>query len=249
MHTQNRKDFDLNLYRALISPGLSRKIGTLILLATSILLAFGAVLPAAALAATAYISDTLTVPLRSGPSTANRILHRGLPSSTELTILARDDDSGFVQIRTSRGTEGWLPAQYLVDEPIARDRLVAANRRLREANETIDQQKGQLAQLGTSKGQTDQSNSQLQRKSAELAQELTEIRRVSAGAIAQNEANQELMALNDRLRTEVDELVASISVMEDNVQERWMMIGGALMLTGLVLGVSIKARPRRSAWN
>jgi SH3 domain protein len=244
MNSQNRKDFDLNLHRPLTSPGLSRKIGTTILLAF-----IGAALCGPVMAATAYISDTLTVPLRSGPSNANRILHRGLPSGTELTILARDDDSGFVQIRTSRGTEGWLPAQYLVDEPIARDRLVAANRQLREMTETLDQQKRQLAQLDTSKSQADQNNSQLQRKSAALTQELAEIRRVSAGAIAQNEANQELMALNDRLRSEVDELVAGIAVMEDNVQERWLMIGGALMLTGLVLGVSIKARPRRSAWN
>ena len=87
-----------------------------------------------ATAETAYISDNLTVPLRSGPSNANRILHRGLPSGTRLEILARDSDSGFVQIRTDRGTEGWLPAQYLVDEPIARDRLVAANRRIQELN-------------------------------------------------------------------------------------------------------------------
>jgi SH3 domain protein len=244
MNSQNRKDFDLNRYHPLTSSGLSRKIGPIILLAF-----IGAALPGPVLAATAYISDTLTVPLRSGPSNANRILHRGLPSGTELTILARDGDSGFVQIRTSRGTEGWLPAQYLVDEPIARDRLVAANRRLGELTETIAQQKRQLAQLDTSKSQADQDNGQLQRKSAELAQELAEIRRVSAGAIAQNEANQELMALNGRLRTEVDELVANIAVMEDNLQERWLLIGGALILTGLVLGVSIKARPRRSAWN
>ena len=78
-------------------------------------------------AETAWISDRLTVPLRSGPSNANRILHRGLPSGTRMEVLARDSDSGFVQIRTDRGTEGWLPEQYLVSEPIARDRLVAAN--------------------------------------------------------------------------------------------------------------------------
>jgi SH3 domain protein len=83
----------------------------------------------------------------------------------------------------------------------------------------------------------------------ELEQELAEIRRISAGAIAQNETNKELTALNERLRGEVDELVATITALEDNVQERWLMIGGGLVLAGLILGVAIKARPRRSAWS
>jgi len=187
--------------------------------------------------------------LRSGPSNANRILHRGLPSGTKLEILSRDDDSGFAQIRTDGGTEGWLRAQYLVNEPIARDRLVVANRRIGDLSETIDRQKRQLSELTSGKTESDQSNTSLQRKVKQLEQELAEIRRVSAGAVAQNETNKELMALNERLRIEVDELVASISNLEDNVQERWMFIGGGLVLAGLVLGLSIKARPRRSAWS
>jgi SH3 domain protein len=200
-------------------------------------------------AETAYISDNLTVPLRSGPSNANRILHRGLPSGTKLDILARDDDSGFVQIRTDGGTEGWLPAQYLIEEPIARDRLAVANRRIRELTETIAAQEQQLSDLTSGKSSSDASNARLNRQVKELQQELAEIKRISAGAMAQNETNRELMALNERLRTEVDELVVTIASLEDNVQERWLLIGGGLILAGLVLGVSIKARPRRSAWS
>ena len=66
-----------------------------------------------------YVSDNLTVPLRSGPSNGHRILHRGLPSGTRLTVLGEDADAGFINIRTDRGTEGWIPTQYLVAEPIA----------------------------------------------------------------------------------------------------------------------------------
>ena len=77
----------------------------------------------AAVAETMYISDSLTVPLRSGPSNSHRILHRGLASGTTMEVLERDEEAGFAHIRTERGTEGWLPMQYLVSEPIARDRL------------------------------------------------------------------------------------------------------------------------------
>jgi SH3 domain protein len=218
-------------------------------LSCAILTVTGLLAAGGARAETAYISDTLTVPVRSGPSNANRILHRGLPSGTRMEILARDSDSGFVQIRTDRGTEGWLPAQYLVSEPIARDRLVSANRRIEELTATISTQRQQLNALTSGKSASDQSASQLSRRVEELEGELSEIKRISAGAIAQNETNKELEALNERLRSEVDELVATITALEDNVQERWLLIGGGLVLAGLILGVAIKARPRRSAWS
>lgn len=209
----------------------------------------GLTLPATAAAETVYISDVLTVPVRSGPSTANRILHRGLPSGTRMEVLARDADSGFVQIRTDGGTEGWLPEQYLVSEPIARDRLAAAERRIEQLTGTVAEQRQRLDAISSGKNESDQTASQLGNRVKELEQELSEIRRISAGAIAQNETNKELTALNERLRVEVDELVATIANLEDNVQERWLLIGGGLVLLGLILGVAIKARPRRSAWN
>ena len=198
---------------------------------------------------TAYISDNLTVPLRSGPSNANRILHRGLPSGTQLEILARDEDSGFVQIRTTRGTEGWLPEQYLLDEPIARDRLVVANRRISELSGTVEQQRAQLGSLNQEKGQADQSNTSLQRQVKTLERNLAELKRVSAGAIELNKNNERLNVLNERLRIEVDDRVKEVSNLEDNAQQRWLMIGGGLVLVGLILGVIIKSRPRRSAWS
>ena len=203
----------------------------------------------ASAAESAWISDKLTVPLRSGPSTGHRILHRGLPSGTQLTILSRDPDSDFVQIRTSRGTEGWLPSQYLVTQPIARDQLVVANRKIAELNKTAEQQRQQLTNLNQGKSEADSSNSSLQRQVASLEQELAELKRISASALALSESNLELTELNARLRAEVDDLVSNLNLLESNAAQRWLMIGGGLVLIGLALGFAIKSRPRRSAWN
>ncbi len=232
-----------------LTPRLQRPIATATLLVTVGLAAGSLLSPATAAAETVYISDVLTVPLRSGPSNANRILHRGLPSGTKMEVLSRDAGSGFVQIRTDRGTEGWLPEQYLVSEPIARDRLAAANRRIEQLTGTVAEQRQRMEALNSGKSESDQNVNQLSSRVKELEQELAEIRRISAGAIAQNETNKELTSLNERLRAEVDELVATIAVIEDNAQERWLLIGGGLVLLGLVIGAAIKARPRRSAWS
>jgi SH3 domain protein len=227
-------------------PGPARAAAVLIAVGLAV---GGLVAPQPAAAETAYISDVLTVPLRSGPSNANRILHRGLPSGTRMEVLSRDADSGFVQIRTERGLEGWLPEQYLVSEPIARDQLAAANRRIEQLTGTLSEQRQQFNALTSGKSESDQNVSRLSSRVKELEQELAEIRRISAGAIAQNETNKELRALNDRLREEVDELVAAMAALEDNAQQRWLLMGGGLVILGLILGVAIKARPRRSAWN
>ena len=196
----------------------------------------------------AYVSDKLTVPLRSGPSTSHRILHRGLPSGTALQILSRDDDAGFVQVLTARGMEGWLPAQYLSSEPIARDRLVTAIRQS-DLRETAALQSEQLAILGRQNTESTDSNAAFTRQVQTLEQDLAEIKRVSASAIELAETNLELTELNNRLRSEVDNLVSDRSRLEENVQERWLLIGGGLVLVGLLGGVAIKSRPRRSAWS
>jgi len=205
--------------------------------------------PAVAVAETVYISDMLTVPLRSGPSNAYRILHRGLPSGTQMEVLGRDEEAGFTQIRTAQGTEGWIPTQYLVDQPIARDRLVAANREIERLTALMKKQQTQLGSLNREKGAAEESSSTLEQQVANLEKELADIKQISAGAIEEHANNQRLGELNERLRAELESLVQERDALQDNIQERWLLIGAGLVLLGLFLGVVIKARPRRSAWN
>ena len=204
---------------------------------------------AQAVAETMYISDNLTVPLRSGPSNSHRILHRGLSSGTTLEVVERDEDSGFAHIRTERGTDGWLPIQYLVAEPIARDRLKQANARLTQLDTTIKNLRARLASLNNDQNQSQQDNTNLARQVANLEAELDEIKQISKGAIEEHANNLQLMDLNARVREEMDDLVAERNTLKDNLQQRWMLIGGGLILFGLLLGTVIKTRPRRSGWS
>ena len=204
--------------------------------------------PTLAAAETVYISDELTVPLRSGPSNQHRILHQGLPSGTQLEVLGRDEASGFAQIRTRRGTEGWIRQQYLVGEPIAKHKLVVANREIERLKTRLTRHEQTLSSLGQEKSSAEQSNSALQNQVAKLERELAEIKQISAGAIEEHATNLRLNELNERLRDEIESLAGERDALKDNAQERWLLIGAGLVLLGLVLGIVIKARPRRSAW-
>jgi SH3 domain protein len=204
---------------------------------------------ASAQSSTVYISDQLTVPLRSGPSNAHRILHRGLPSGTRMEVMSVDEQAGFTQIRTNRGTEGWIRSQYLVSQPIARDRLREAQADMQRLTQRIAKLSEQLASARSTGTSSQSSANSLAKDKKRLEIELSEVKRVSAGALAEHQENLQLESLNARLRAEVDDLVAETRRLESNLQERWMMIGGGLVFAGLVAGFAIKTRPRRSGWS
>jgi SH3 domain protein len=200
-------------------------------------LAGWSVLSCSASAATMYISDQFTVPLRRGPSNNHKVLHAGLPSGTALEVLSADSAAGFTQVRTSSGTEGWIETQYLSAQPIARDQLSAANRRV-ESLET------QLKGLR----QSDSRANDLGKQTEKLQAELAEVRRISATSLANYEENKQLKASNETLQRQVTQLSERVRQLERNVMLRWMLAGGGLVLLGLLIGALIKSRPKRSSW-
>jgi SH3 domain protein len=202
---------------------------------------------AAVRAQTAWISDEFTVPLRSGPSNEHRIVHRGLPSGTELEVLGSDGD--YTHVRTSGGLEGWINSQYLVREPIARIQLVAANNRIQALDKQLAQRGESLSELRSTSTAAASNNDRLAEQVAQLQAELAEIKQISSGAIDEHARNQELTSLNARLRAEVDDLTEESQRLENSTEQRWLLIGGGLVLGGLLAGVAIKARPRRSGWS
>lgn len=196
-----------------------------------------------------YISDVLNVPLRSGPSTAHRIIHRGIPSGTQLTILATDEEAGFTQVRTAGGMVGWVTSQYLVGKPIARDRLAVAEKRLKNLKAEINKEREAHASIQSSYKETEANNRTLNSQLQALTKELAELKRIAADPITEHTRNVELTQQNTRLVGQVDELSTKARQLEENVQLQWLLYGGALVLIGLILGVVLKARPRQTSYS
>jgi SH3 domain protein len=205
--------------------------------------------PLSAQAETRYISDELAVPLRRGPSNQHRILHAGLPSGTALEVLAQDDGGGFTQVRTPNGTEGFVPTQFLVVEPVAKDRLVAANRRIESLTAELTTLRQNLKTEQAARGGAQATVSELEKKVRELQTDLAEIRRVSADTVAQYEENKALKTQNAELQQSVATQAGEIRTLKSNEVRVWLLIGGGLVVLGLIFGVAIKSRPKgRSGW-
>lgn len=199
-------------------------------------------------AETVYISDKLTVPVRSGPTKGHRIIHHGLPAGTKMEILQRDDASEFVEIVTAGGTKGWVRGQYLTAQPIARDRLRAAAAQIAQLEKNLAREKSALASAQAAGSESSKTSSQLSKQLTDTTQELEALQEISKNAVAEHTENQKLKELNARLREELEDINEERDQLRSNVQQRWLMFGGGLVLLGLLLGILLKARPRRSAW-
>jgi SH3 domain protein len=201
-----------------------------------------------AVAATMYISDQFTVPLRRGPSNTHKILHAGLPSGMALEVLGEDKAAGFTEVRTPNGTEGWIQTQFLTTEPSARERLAAANRRVETLEAQLKSLREDFQEIRGARSQSEGRANDLGKQTEKLQAELNEVRRASATSIANYEENKQLKADNQSLQTQVTQLSERVRQFERNVMLRWLLAGGGLVLLGLILGAWIKSRPKRSTW-
>jgi SH3 domain protein len=202
----------------------------------------------AAQAQTVYVSDELTVPLRRGPSNGHKIINAALPSGTRLEILGEDQAAGFTQVRTANGTEGWVPTQYLTAQPIARDRLTAATRRVEALEQQLKSLRENYQEVRGASKESEGRATDLTKQTEKLQAELAEVRRVSATSLAHYEENKRLKAENQTMQAQVTQLSERVNQLERNVTLKWLLAGGALVLLGLTLGAWIKSRPKRSTW-
>ncbi len=197
-------------------------------------------------AATVYIGDTVYVPLRSGPGSNYRILHRGLKTGTELTLLNNKQNDGYYQVKTESGLEGYIPSQYALFDPPAALRLVnvqATNAALHEQINTLHQELDALKSDLQEKTEDLHANSDHMQA---LDRELTHIKSVSARSLELDTNNTKLRTQNELLFSEVDALKTNNQQLVDSAQQRWYLYGAGTLLLGLLLGLLAPAlRPKK----
>lgn len=191
-------------------------------------------------ARTVYIDDTLYAPLRSGEGTQFRILHNGLRSGTPLELLERSE-SGYSRVRTPDGLEGWIVTRFLSEQPIARDRLAAAQQELEKAKSQLSELRATLAQTQAERDQLAASEQQLENRSGDLAEKLKELRAISSDAINLKERNEEMQESIQRLRNEVEVLTAEKERLEAKSESDFMLLGAGLVVLGIILALLVPA--------
>lgn len=197
-----------------------------------------------------YVTDQYDFNLRSGESTRYKII-RALPSGTPLEILSVNEETGYARVRTEDGKTGYILTRYLQSEPAARSRLAEMTERLRQLQQAPDKLAARLGTLQNEHNDLTAEHSALQRLNEQLQQELAEVRHASANAVRINEERQRLQDEVTTLVQQVDALQHQNLELRNHRDQRWFMIGAAVVVGGIVIGLilpNLRLRRRRTSW-
>lgn len=208
--------------------------------------------PSAEAASRMWVRDWLHVPLRSGPSARHRVVHKGLRSGSQVTVLEQDAGNSYSLVRTEGGTEGYIPTQYLVAEPIAELKLARAEALIQKMRENQNPMQSQLTALENDNNALRAQNSTLIQAKESAIEELDRIKKLSANTVAIDRRNQELLEQNRTLLNRIDELNAENGRLKDESSQEWFKLGAGAIILGVIMGLLLPYfRPRRkpqSGW-
>lgn len=198
-----------------------------------------------------YITDELHVPMRSGQGNEFRILHRGLPSGTKLTLLEDSPDTGWAKVRTPGGEEGWVRRQYLEDKPVAKIKLAQTEARLNHVESMQGDLGGEVRRLEESNSKLSTELQAALERADTLARELKELKSLSSDAVALNQRHQKLLNQHELLKQQQTMDKAEIQRLASSETRKWYMYGALSVFLGAFLAMiapHFRPRKRHSEW-
>jgi SH3 domain protein len=197
---------------------------------------------------TRYVTDRTQVELRRGPSTEYRIV-RYLEAGDRVEVLEQNE--GFSRVKISgQDTEGWMPSASLIAEPIARDRLAAAERTATTARERATALEEQNRELERNLAATRAELEQTKASHGSVSRELAEIRTASANVVKLHDDNASLQQRLVQRDLQVEQLTTANARLAARSNQNWFVVGAAVLLGGIVIGLVAPTlrRKRRSDW-
>ncbi|WP_348728524.1 TIGR04211 family SH3 domain-containing protein [Rheinheimera texasensis] len=168
----------------------------------------------------AFIIDSLSTPLRSGPGAEYRTIST-VRAGESVTFIGDNPANGFVKVRDNTGAEGWLSGDYVTYNASPKANLEAL--------------KQQLSQQEMIAAQFEQERQTLQAEVSKAQSERDEA--VKAAELAKQTAAQ----LTTRLAEENPELLQNKMVIGGGI-----LLGGILF--GLILPLITPKRRRNDRW-
>lgn len=197
---------------------------------------------------TRYVTDDLTIPMRTGTTNRHKIL-KFIPSGTMLTILETSEDGTHIKTRID-GIEGWIESKLLVESPGAREQLIKVQQRL----DAITQDNAPMQQkIDSANQQVDElsrKNKELMRENEQLNRTITKFKTAAAEPIKIAEENEQLSKEIDAQRNINDALINENAQLKDNNIKEWFVIGAIVSLGSLIFGLIIPSISwrRKKSW-
>ncbi len=191
-------------------------------------------------ARTAYVTDSVEIPLRSGESERSKIV-KMLPNGMQLNLLGDNTENGYTYVQAANGAEGFILSRYLSGEPSGRNQFEAASKKLEAL---IEENKALKASQASSQ--------EVGKERDKLSSELSELQQTAANAIQLKQQRDQLQERVVTIERELQQLKRENQALTDSSNQDWFLYGGALSLFGVLLGFilpKLSWRRRSSGWD
>ena len=199
-----------------------------------------------------YISDKQYIPVRRGAGNEFRIVHRGLPTGTRLTVSNISDNGEWAEITTDSGTSGWIRAQYLMKSVPAQLRLDEVMQKAEQSGGLTEALQQELADLKTERDQLMVSLEERELQLASITDELTQLKQISGKALQLDADNRRLVVDSEQLRSQQDMLEAENQRLHDKVDSEDFLNGALAVLLGVIITLVVPRlwpkRRKSSSW-
>ena len=203
-----------------------------------------------AFAETRFVTDQVRITLRSGESTAHKVMQM-LPSGLPLEVLSSNEETGYSYVRTEEGDTGYVLTRLLVEMPSARQRLAAAEQRLAELQQEPEKLASKLVALQTQHDELKANYEKAENGNRSLNTQLEEIRSVATNAVNIADERNMLRKRVAALNGEVGELKLDNQDLRNQSERKWFMMGAGAIIVGILIGLilpRLRFRRRRDTW-
>lgn len=191
-----------------------------------------------ALAETRYVTDVFEVMLRSGTSTANSII-RVLKSGEAIVIIDSNLGGDYSFVKTTDDKSGYVLNRYLIDQPVARERLSALQKRHDLQNTEFNTLKQSFAAVEKGLQQLEADNMALKTALGASEDELTRVRNAAERTLLIIEENKQLDAIVKNLRGDKNQLEEENLELKDQKYMDYFVRGAAVSFIAFLIGIAI----------
>jgi len=197
-----------------------------------------------------YVTDELWLQLRTGPGSQYRIL-QALKTGEHLVLLGENASNGYSLVRTGKGREGWVLTRYLVDNPVAKERLILTQQELDRLKAEMGSSGSQIVEMQQELNQVRSEREAFEREAKAATKELEELRAISSNAVALDDKARRLTTRTQELEIQLEAAYAENAQLRDDRDYNYLLYGGALVILGAIGGLIIMSFTgrKRSSWN
>jgi SH3 domain protein len=194
-------------------------------------------------AETKYVSEGLTITLRTGPG-ADRKTISMIPIGRAVEVVTPGDE--WTEVLLSNGKQGWALTRYLTDkEPASMTlaRLQQQYTRMKNDYEALQKRSSQLSSEG--KGLAGEL-AQTQKALSKLTSEHETLKNDSKEFLALKAKYSKALKDSQKAREEANKLQDQYKELYSNELNKGLLIGGGMIVLGFIAGFILKRPKRRS---